>query len=34
MRWATLVDEANQISRMTYALTQRLRPAGPDTHDS
>lgn len=31
---ATLVDEANQISRMTYALMQRLGPAGPDTHNS
>lgn len=31
---ADLVDEANQISRMTYALMQRLGPAGPDTHNS
>jgi four helix bundle protein len=31
---AALVDEANQISRMTYALMQRLGPGGSDTHDS
>jgi len=31
---STLVDEANQISRMTYAFMQRLGLPGPATHDS
>jgi hypothetical protein len=31
---STLVDEANQISPMTYAFMQRLGLPEPDTHDS